>query len=271
MIESVDTKPFGKLTTVAFERVITTLLDEIAVAYVSGDKKFLDAIGVTAKHASIIEGTNRTKLAKRLVSKPDGTIHVGFEVQPLELILAGVQKADQRERQCRELVNAGANNDMLNELGFRLNREGLSTREGFTGMRATHPGEGLALGRVQNLTAEQMQRINIYWAKFNNPSEVDPIDHLIRSAQYLNVNVGSIWKYIMEDPNDDSIPKAPDGVQPWVMIMFPRWGEDRNPKHNGARNQPQLKLADMSKHQEGGNTYSQSLDNNKTARSGAVV
>ena len=74
----VDTQPLDDCSSCSLRRIITTVLDEVAIGCVNGDRKLLDALGVTVAQAKVIESTDRRKLADRIVRSSKGMISVGL-------------------------------------------------------------------------------------------------------------------------------------------------------------------------------------------------
>lgn len=236
MSQSVEDQPINistldRQTAEALERVVTVLLDEAAVAYLHGNSTLLSAFSIDPEQAKIISTANRRDLAKRIVkSSKQSAIRLSLDQNALAGIFESMGAADLRVRHRRELINEGASKNMLKDLGLDSAQPGVSYNGLFSGLRSTCPDGELPSGRPQDLTVHQKQLLNTYWDRFTHPASIDPIDHLIRSAQYLNVSVTAIWKYIMEDPIGDRGIQKPVGQETtpdWVFVMFFDWGKNK--------------------------------------------
>lgn len=205
----------------AMERITLIVLDEIAVAYVLGDINLLTNLEVTPEQAANIHNANRHDIARMIAAKST-EFGIAINQKILKGVLNDRARAAKKEKQCRELINAGATQAMLEDIGFCLRRAGTSSRQGMTGMRRTHPDES-HVGRPQAMGIRDIQKMYAYWSSLTNPGRIDPIEHLLMTAQYMDISVASIWSYIVNNPCEDV--SAPIGSPNWVMVMFPQWPE----------------------------------------------
>lgn len=210
----------ANLTCTAVERLFKLMLDEVSTAYQQGDPGFLSFMGISTSDAQSIDKANRRRLAKLLASE-EGILTLSVNQAALSTTLIEASYSTNQIRQCRELINAGATQTMLSDLGFLIAREGGSQRDAISGLCKTHP-TGFPPGRPPNIESDMVLALDDYWASIRNPSRINPIDHLLRTAEHLDIRVASIWNYIQTYPSTRCSP-APPGIPDWIMVVFPEW------------------------------------------------
>ena len=208
-------------TTAAIERILKVVLDEVANAYLHGDRPLLQTFGVHPRDAETIDRLDRLRLARDIVASPTSGINIEFNDDILDCLMSRSEARDKKDRQIRQLMNLGSTQTMLTDLGFHINSDGGSQKGAVRGLCQTHP-TGFPFGRPPVLEDDMIRALDDYWGSIPQPGRICPIDHLIRAADHLDLRVVSIWNYIKGFPDitkKSSLPGSPD----WIYVLFPDW------------------------------------------------
>ena len=142
-----------------------------------------------------------------------GGLAFSFDVTVLSEIVEKEASFQFDNRRRRSLVDRGANLKMLRELGLGVSHSASNA------LCVSSP-QGYSYGRPRKATSDDIRAMHHYWSSCSDPGRIHPIDHLLRTADHVDLRLASVWAYLVEHP---AATTSATDVPVWVQVMFPDW------------------------------------------------
>ena len=162
--------------------------------------------------AAAIADVDRGRLSQQFAIAR-GELAFSFDVNVLSSIVEEKASLQLDDRRRRSLVDRGANLKMLRELGLGV------SHAAFNAMCVSTP-QGYPYGRPRRPTNDDIRAMHHYWSSCSNPGRIHPVDHLLRTADHVDLRLASVRAYLLEHPAATA-PLA--DVPVWLQVMFPDW------------------------------------------------